>query len=84
LQIYGEGSQYELLENLKNNPSPGWHVQIAPPISNLVETLSEFDILLFPSRFEGYGRIAAEAVLLMKLITQIVYLQTQSYLLRKM
>jgi len=63
LSIYGEGSEEELLTKLRDSPPPGWQVQIAPPLSNLVEFLSDFDILLFPSRFEGYGRLAAEAVL---------------------
>jgi len=63
LQIYGEGSEYQLLEALRENPPQGWNINISPPVSDLVEQLPEFDILLFPSRFEGYGRMAAEAVL---------------------
>lgn len=63
LSIYGEGSEKELLTKLRDSPPTGWQVQLAPPLSNLVELLPDFDILLFPSRFEGYGRLAAEAVL---------------------
>lgn len=63
LSIYGEGSDREALSKLRDSPPPGWHVQLGPPEPNLVELLHDFDILLFPSRFEGYGRLAAEAVL---------------------
>lgn len=63
LFIYGEGAEEGLLSKLRDTPPPGWLVQLAPPLPNLVELLPDFDILLFPSRFEGYGRLAAEAVL---------------------
>jgi len=63
LQIYGEGSESHLLEALRENPPQGWSISISPPVPDLVEQLPDFDILLFPSRFEGYGRMAAEAVL---------------------
>jgi glycosyltransferase involved in cell wall biosynthesis len=63
LCIYGEGSQRALLEQFWHSPPEGWDVKIFPPKPNLVEALPDFDILLFPSRFEGYGRLAAEAVL---------------------
>lgn len=63
LFIYGEGAENGLLSKLRDTPPPGWLVQLAPPLPNLVKLLPDFDILLFPSRFEGYGRLAAEAVL---------------------
>ena len=64
LSIYGEGTHKTLLEELRNSPPPGWEIEMEPPKPNLVDSISNFDILLFPSRFEGYGRLAAEAVLL--------------------
>ena len=63
LSIYGQGSDEEVLKALQSSPPRCWNIQIAPPTSNLLELLPDFDILLFPSRFEGYGRLAAEAVL---------------------
>lgn len=63
LFIYGEGTYEDLLIQLQDKVIPNWKIEVHPSISNLAEKISDFDILLFPSRFEGYGRLAAEAVL---------------------
>ncbi|HEC15572.1 MAG TPA: glycosyltransferase [Sedimenticola sp.] len=63
LSIYGEGAGRSILEQLRDSPPPGWQINLASTNPHLVRELPEHDILLFPSRFEGYGRLAAEGVL---------------------
>jgi len=41
----------------------GWQVRIVPPIERLAERLGEFDGLLLPSRFEGFGLLHVEALM---------------------
>lgn len=43
--------------------TPGWTVEITGPIERLSERLGEWDGVLMPSRFEGLGLLAIEALL---------------------
>lgn len=63
LHVFGEGVLKSTLDNLVTSPPHGWEVYVNPPKLNLVDELSKYDGMLFPSRYEGYGRLAAEAVL---------------------
>ena len=63
LHIFGSGEYESLLSGLSAHPPDGWKILLRPPIANLVDIMADYDMLLFPSRFEGYGRLAAEAVL---------------------
>lgn len=40
-----------------------WDVRLVDPIPNLAERLDYYDAVLLPSRFEGFGLLAAEALL---------------------
>jgi glycosyltransferase involved in cell wall biosynthesis len=40
-----------------------WDVRLVDPIPNLAERLGDYDAVLLPSRFEGFGLLAAEALL---------------------
>jgi glycosyltransferase involved in cell wall biosynthesis len=64
LDILGDGSELENINSyLRSQTLSKISVNVLPPKFNLPSTLSNYDLLLFPSRFEGYGRLAAEAVL---------------------
>ncbi|CAN5614260.1 hypothetical protein BH10PSE14_BH10PSE14_31440 [soil metagenome] len=41
----------------------GWTVRMVPPIERLSERLGDFDGLLVPSRFEGFGLLPVEALM---------------------
>lgn len=63
LTIIGSGSGVEIARSLVTTPPKGWDVHLEEPTADLVNRLCEFDVLLFPSRFEGFGRLAAEALM---------------------
>ena len=63
LTIYGEGRLGARLSAFAINPPPGWTVRVNPPIENLPSRMHEFDLVIVPSRFEGLGLIAIEAML---------------------
>jgi glycosyltransferase involved in cell wall biosynthesis len=41
----------------------GWSVRLTPPIERLSERLADHDVVLAPSRFEGFGLLPAEVLL---------------------
>ncbi len=62
LVIHGQGRHGPALQALAGSPPPGWSIRVAPPTAQLRERMAEFDLLLMPSRFEGLGLVAVEAL----------------------
>lgn len=63
LVFVGDGSQETLLRNLAGQPPKGWSVAVRSPVGYLPDLLSEFDLLVVPSRFEGLPLVPLEAIL---------------------
>ncbi len=63
IDIIGEGSYRLGIEDKIAEIEPHFPVRYLPPVSNLNERLSDYDILLMPSRFEGFGIVAVEAIM---------------------
>lgn len=61
--VLGEGSLGPLLRDWAQNTSLRWPVTLGPPRAGLSGVLAEFDVVLMPSRFEGFGLLAGEALL---------------------
>ena len=61
--LLGHGSLAPPLETWAHSGELRWPVTLAPPVSNLSAQLDGYDVLLMPSRFEGLGLIAVEALL---------------------
>ncbi len=64
LCIYGNGTYKSALGKLAAYPPPGWTIQINAPTPNLMRQMPEFDLLIMPSRFEGLGLVAIEAIMM--------------------
>lgn len=59
--LSGHGSMASrLVKELQGLP---WEVRVTPAIVNLASSITEFDAVLMPSRFEGLGLVAVEAKL---------------------
>jgi glycosyltransferase involved in cell wall biosynthesis len=63
LTAYGSGAQAGVLHALADSPPPNWAVRVLPPVPQLARRLAGFDAVLMPSRYEGVGLIALEAML---------------------
>ena len=63
LNIYGAGSLKPDLERLAAQGVPGWTISMFAPTPRLRELMMQHDLLLMPSRFEGLGLVAAEALI---------------------
>jgi glycosyltransferase involved in cell wall biosynthesis len=61
--VAGTGPQEEALRAALANVAPGWTVEVVPPIEQLGQRLGEWDGVLMPSRFEGLGLLAIEALM---------------------
>lgn len=61
--IAGSGSLERQMKADLADVRPRWPTQIIGAIPNLAEQISRFDIVLVPSRFEGLGLVAVEALL---------------------
>lgn len=60
LTVMGAGGLARTLQAaFRGDPS----VHMVPPAPGLAGVLSDFDVLLMPSRFEGFGLVAVEAIL---------------------
>ena len=62
LTIYGQGSLQPVLRALAAHPPAGWRVRLLAPVPDLTHRLRDFDLVLMPSRFEGLGLVAIEAL----------------------
>jgi glycosyltransferase involved in cell wall biosynthesis len=63
LVIHGQGTYGMLLTELAGEPIPGWSIRVEPPVPDLNQRMADFDLLLVPSRYEGQGLVATEALL---------------------
>lgn len=61
--IAGTGPQEEEIRTGLAGVAPGWTVEVVPPIEQLSRCLTEWDAVLMPSRFEGLGLLAVEALM---------------------
>lgn len=63
LNIYGSGTLQTDLERWVAEGVPGWTINMYPPTPHLRAIMAEHDVLLMPSRFEGLGLLAVEALM---------------------
>jgi glycosyltransferase involved in cell wall biosynthesis len=63
LTLRGSGSHEALLRALAQHPPAGWTIEILPPVSDFQRQLSDFDLAIVPSRYEGLALVAIEAFL---------------------
>lgn len=61
--LLGQGTLGGFLKRWVDTPPLRWPVTLAPPVPGLSARLGDFDVVLMPSRFEGFGLLAAEALL---------------------
>ncbi len=61
--VLGDGSLHAALRAWADGHHAPWTVTLAAPRPNLGAHLAEYDAVLMPSRFEGFGLLAAEALL---------------------
>jgi glycosyltransferase involved in cell wall biosynthesis len=62
LSLFGEGSLAPALRQFAAAPPQGWRVDIHPPSPDFREHLHHYDLVIVPSRFEGLGLVAIEAI----------------------
>ena len=63
LILFGSGAHEPQLRALANHPPPGWKIEVRHPIADFASHLSEYDLVIMPSRYEGLGLVAIEAFL---------------------
>lgn len=61
--VLGDGSLAAGLRRWAQQPGLPWPVTVSPARPGLRAYLGDFDVVLMPSRFEGFGLLAAEALL---------------------
>ncbi|NKJ00240.1 glycosyltransferase family 4 protein [Novosphingobium sp. SG707] len=61
--IAGEGVFRDDLADAFAKQDGAWQIGLVPPIERLAEKLSNYDVMLAPSRFEGLGLLYLEALL---------------------
>lgn len=62
ITLVGAGPEAHWTTSLRRNAPAGWQLTILPPTPDLVPLLDEHDIAVVPSRCEGLGLVAIEAV----------------------
>lgn len=62
LNIYGDGSQRERLQELIDTNNLGDYVKLCGYCDNVGEALNSSEIFVFPSRYEGFGLVLIEAM----------------------
>jgi glycosyltransferase involved in cell wall biosynthesis len=63
LIIFGSGAHETLLRSLSANPPNGWRVELRGPTPHFAQEISQCDLVIMPSRYEGLGLVAVEAAL---------------------
>jgi glycosyltransferase involved in cell wall biosynthesis len=63
MTFFGHGAHQPKIDRLVRQPPPGWTVTARPPVADLARVFPDFDLLVMPSRFEGLGLVAIEAML---------------------
>jgi glycosyltransferase involved in cell wall biosynthesis len=63
LSIFGSGEFHDALNTLSQSPPTGWTVKLNPPNPHFREQLTNYDLVLMPSRFEGLPLVALEAAM---------------------
>lgn len=61
--IAGSGVLQEAVAQGLAGRLPGWDVRMTVPIDRLTERLADYDLVIAPSRFEGFGLLPAEVLL---------------------
>ncbi|KQM96460.1 glycosyltransferase [Sphingomonas sp. Leaf25] len=61
--IAGSGDLADTVARGVAGIAPGWTITLTGPIANLAAHLTEHDIVLLPSRFEGFGLLPAETLI---------------------
>lgn len=62
LVLVGRGRLASQVAQLAAAPPHGWRVSVQPPTADLPQLMESFDVFVAPSRFEGLGLAAIEAV----------------------
>ncbi len=62
LDIYGEGQDHELLNHKITSYSMQSQVRLLPPEKDIRQEFLNSSLLLFPSRYEGFGLVLTEAM----------------------
>jgi glycosyltransferase involved in cell wall biosynthesis len=63
VRIAGAGPLEASVREALRGVAPGWTITMSPPIEGLASRLSGYDAVLMPSRYEGFGLMAAETLL---------------------
>ncbi len=63
LDLFGDGTFHDELAALAASPPVGWTIRLASAVANLRERFVEYDFAVMPSRYEGFGLVAVEALL---------------------
>lgn len=61
--LLGDGALAPALRRWAGETALRWPVTLGPPRAGLSAQLASFDVVLMPSRFEGFGLLAGEALL---------------------
>ncbi len=62
--IAGSGVLRDVVAHgLDGGAVPGWTVTLTEPIGGLADRLPDYDVVLLPSRFEGFGLLHAEVLI---------------------
>lgn len=63
VQIYGQGTFAPVLQHWAQRRAGRWTVQVSPPVPQISAHLTDYDVVLMPSRFEGLSLLGIEVVL---------------------
>jgi glycosyltransferase involved in cell wall biosynthesis len=61
--IAGSGAMRDTVAQHLAGGLPGWDVQMTAPIERLPERLGDYDVVLLPSRFEGFALLPLEVLM---------------------
>jgi len=61
--IAGSGVLRDAVARGLDGAVPGWTVTLTEPIGGLADRLADYDVVVLPSRFEGFGLLHAEVLI---------------------